>query len=164
MTALYIEPLSAEAFFPFGDVIEVDQRVAQPMNRGMAERYHALATVESYGEQAKTVISLVSSRRYELPHRIELVERHPLGSQSFIPLGDTPFIVIVAEGADVVDVKDLRAFRTNGRQGINYRAGVWHGPLFTPFDAMEFVCIDRDGQGSNCEEFVFSDGQRHISL
>jgi ureidoglycolate lyase len=160
MKSLTVEPLTTEGFFEFGDVIEMDQRTSRPMNRGMAERFHGLATVETYGDKAKAVISLVHSRCYDLPHSIELVERHPLGSQSFIPLDETPFIVIVAPMGDTVDPTRLRAFKTNGKQGINYRAGAWHGPLFTPFDAMNFVCVDRDGEGNNCEEWMFAEAER----
>jgi ureidoglycolate lyase len=153
MKRLSVEPLTAKAFFEYGDVIEMGQQAAQPMNRGMADRFHALSTIEAYGDQAKAVISLIQSRKYKLPHTIEMVERHPLGSQAFIPFNAAPFIVIVAPAGDTVDPDQIRAFRSNGRQGINYRAGVWHGPLFTPFDSMTFVCIDRVGQGNNCEEW-----------
>ncbi len=162
MKTLGVEPLTAEAFFEFGDVIEMDQRASQPMNRGMAERFHALARVEAYGEGARAIISLVNSRRYQLPHKIDLVERHPLGSQSFIPLEDTPFIVVVAPAEDQFDVSRLRAFRTNGNQGINYRAGLWHAPLFTPFGAMGFVCVDREGGGNNCDELEIPDAECRV--
>ncbi len=160
MNSLPVKPLTAEAFFEFGDVIEMDQRASQPMNRGMAERFPSLAKVETYGDKARAVISLVHSRRYSMPHSIELIERHPLGSQAFIPLDDTPFIVIVGPIGDEVDVSQLRAFKTNGSQGINYRAGIWHAPLFTPFDNMNFVCVDRDGEGSNCEEWLIAEDER----
>ena len=162
MKALRVEPLSAEAFSQFGDVIEMDQHTAQLMNRGMAERFAGLAQVEAYGDNARVVISLVHSRCYELPYTIDLVERHPLGSQSFMPLDETPFIVIVAPMGDAVDAADLRAFKTNGRQGIHYRAGIWHAPLFTPFDDMNFVCVDRVGDGNNCEEWVIDEQQRAL--
>jgi ureidoglycolate lyase len=156
MKSLLVKPLTAAAFIEFGDVIEMDQRASQPMNQGMADRYPSLAKIETYGNKAKAVISLVHSRRYNLPHTIDLVERHPLGSQSFIPLDDTPFIVIVAPMGDEVNISQLCAFKTNGSQGINYRAGIWHAPLFTPFDDMNFVCVDRDGEGNNCEEWNIS--------
>ena len=160
MKSLTVKPLTAEAFFEFGDVIEMDQRASQPMNRGMAERFPSLAKVETYADKARAVTSLVHSHRYDLPFTIDLVERHPLGSQSFIPLDDTPFIVIVAPIGDEVDATQLRAFKTNGSQGINYRAGIWHAPLFTPFDDMNFVCVDRDGEGNNCEERMIPEEQR----
>ena len=165
MKPLTIRPLTSTAFFQYGDVIEMDRITAQPMNRGMAERYHALASIETYGDKARAVISLVNSRCYEMPHVIDLVERHPLGSQAFIPLDDTPFIVIVAPSGEQVSTDSLQAFQTNGRQGINYRAGVWHGPLFTPFGDMPFVCVDREGDGNNCQEWHFDDGdQRSIEF
>ncbi|MGB1111345.1 MAG: ureidoglycolate lyase [Gammaproteobacteria bacterium] len=161
MTPLHIEPLTSEAFFEFGDVIEMDPRRSQPMNRGMAERFAELATVETYGEGARAAISLVHSKRYELPHNVDLLERHPLGSQAFIPLDQTPFIVVVATGSDD-HPGELHAFSTNGRQGINYRAGTWHSPLLTPFDAMGFVCVDRTGAGQNCEEWEVPESRRFL--
>lgn len=162
MKPLAVEPLSAESFFEYGDVIEMDQRLSQPMNQGMAERFHALARVEIYGSQAGAVISLVNSRRYDLPHKVSLVERHPLGSQAFFPLDSTPFIVIVASASDEFDPVQLRAFKTNGSQGVNYRAGLWHAPLFTPFDEMTFICVDREGEGNNCEEVQIAEANFRV--
>ncbi len=164
MNALTIEPLTAQAFAQFGDVIEMDPSTSQPMNRGMAERYGSLAMVETLGEKARVAISLVHSNRYDLPHSIEVIERHPLGSQSFIPLDQTPFIVIVAPIGEGLDLSALRAFNTNGSQGINYHTGVWHAPLFTPFDAMNFVCVDRQGPDKNCEERLIEKDCPVISL
>jgi ureidoglycolate lyase len=157
---LKIKPLTAEAFRPFGDVIEIGNNQSQPMNRGMAERFDALGRVELQGEQARAVISLVRSSQYPVPHTVDLVERHPLGSQAFIPLEDSPFVVVVAPAGESVTSDALKAFRTNGRQGVNYRSGVWHGLLFTPFAAMTFICVDRAGEGSNCEERSFPPGQQ----
>lgn len=161
MKTLAIEPLTGEAFFAFGDVIEADQRVSVPMNRGMAERFAELATIETYGDDGKAAISLVESRQYPLPHTIDLLERHPLGNQAFIPLDDTPFIVVVAPSEET-GPGPARAFRTNGRQGINYRAGTWHSPLLTPFGAMSFVCVDRIGTGQNCEENELPESERFL--
>ena len=154
MKTLTVEPLTRQAFAPFGDVIEMHGITPQPMNRGMAERYDALGRVEILGEQAQGVISLVHSRQYQPPHRVDLVERHPLGSQAFIPFERTPFIVIVGPPGESIDSDSLRAFKTNGSQGINYHPGVWHGPLFTPYAEMSFVCVDRAGEGHNCDEVM----------
>jgi len=140
----------------------MDQHASQPMNQGMAERFHALARVELYGSHAGAVISLINSRRYDLPHKVSLVERHPLGSQAFFPLDSTPFIVIVASVSDEFDPAQLRAFKTNGSQGVNYRAGLWHTPLFTPFDEMTFICVDREGEGNNCEEITLREAEIRV--
>lgn len=158
MISLIAEPLTANAFAAYGDVIEMAGHEPMPMNYGMAERYHALATVLT-DQEGHAAISLVKSRRYELPHQIKLVERHPFGSQAFIPLDSNPFIVIVAPAGEQVNPGDVRAFVTNGEQGINYRPGIWHGLLFTPADESRFVCVDRQGPGNNCEEYYFAEEQ-----
>lgn len=150
---LEVVPLGREPFAPFGDVIEFDGRESYPINGGMADRYHALAAVEVGSDDARAVISLVASKKFELPRRIDHLEYHPHGSQAFIPLDSSPFIVVVAPPAPAPDLDALRAFVTNGRQGINYRAGCWHHVLLTPYAAMRFVCVDRDSPDENCIDF-----------
>ena len=150
---LPLETLDREAFARFGDVIEFEGRSAYPINDGMADRYHALARVELGGDDARAVISLVASKKFELPRRVDHMEFHPYGSQAFIPLDTTPFVVVVSAASAEPDVAGLRAFATNGRQGINYHAGTWHHVLLTPYAAMRFICVDRDSPDDNCIDF-----------
>jgi len=150
---LGVEPLSAAAFAPFGEVIEFEGHHSYPINDGMAERFHALARVDTGGNDARAVISLVASNKFELPRRVDHLEYHPHGSQAFIPLDATPFLVVVGAPGEPPEPSALRAFVTNGRQGINYRAGTWHHVLLTPFAAMRFVCVDRDSPNDNCIDF-----------
>ncbi len=147
------QPLSAAAFAPFGDVIEFEGRDSYPINDGMAARYHALAGIDTGGADARAVISLVASKKFELPRRVDHLEYHPHGSQAFIPLDATPFLVVVGAPGDPPDPAALKAFVTNGRQGINYRAGTWHHVLLTPYAAMRFVCVDRESPQDNCIDF-----------
>jgi ureidoglycolate lyase len=86
-----------------------------------------------------------------------MLERHPLGSQLFMPLSADPFVVVVAPPAAVPDREAVRAFLTNGRQGVNYRRGAWHHPLIALAAGREFLVIDRGGPGENCDEFHFRD-------
>jgi ureidoglycolate lyase len=151
--ALNIEPLTSQAFAPFGDVVESEGRDYFPINNGMADRYHALADVELSGERSRAVISLVASRRFDMPRRVDHLEYHPLGSQAFLPLDASPFIVVVCPVAAEPDLGQLRAFVTNGKQGINYRLGTWHHVLLTPYEAMRFICVDRAGPGDNCVDY-----------
>lgn len=151
--SLTVEPLSREAFAPYGEVIEFEGRDCYPINGGMAERYHALAGVETGGADARAVISLVASKKFELPRRVDHLEYHPYGSQAFIPLDAKPFLVVVGAAAGKPDLAALRAFVSNGRQGINYRAGTWHHVLLTPYAGMRFVCVDRDSPDDNCVDF-----------
>ncbi len=149
--SLAIEPLTAAAFAAYGDVIEFEDRDHYPINGGMAERYHALADIELGGTAARGVISLVRSRKFDLPRAVDHMEYHPYGSQAFIPLDSDPFIVVVAAAGERPQAP--RAFVTNGRQGINYRAGTWHHVLLTPYAGMSFVCVDRDAPDENCVEY-----------
>lgn len=145
----------------FGNIIEATGEPFFQIKNGMANRFHALAHVP-VDEQGETVISIVDRYRYPLPHRIEVVERHPLGSQAFIPCDSSPFVVVVAPPDDPLERGRIRAFMTNGKQGVNYHAGVWHGLLLTPYAEMCFLCVDREGPGSNCEERHFSDDEQYV--
>ena len=147
---LQIQPLTRDSFAPFGDVVEFEGNEFFPINNGMADRYHALADVELSGEQSRACISLVASRRFEMPRRVDHLEYHPLGSQAFLPLDSSSFIVVVGAAADEPDLTELQAFVTNGRQGINYHLGTWHHVLLTPYAEMRFICVDRAGPGNNC--------------
>lgn len=157
---LDIEPLTREAFAAYGDVIEFEGSKSYPINKGMAERYHALARVDLEGDDANAVVSLIASKKFELPHRVDHLEYHPRGSQAFIPLDANPFIVVVAAAGPAPDVTALRAFVTNGGQGVNYRAGTWHHVLLTPYAAMRFICVDRDSPDDNCVEFRIPDADQ----
>ena len=149
-----IEPLEAAAFARFGDVVELRDAPTTMINAGRCARYHDLAALD-FAEGGTAGISLFDAPAYPLPHALELVERHPLGSQAFLPMSDAPFLVIVAEDADGIPARP-RAWVTNGRQGVNYRRGTWHGvltPLSTP---ALFAVVDRiGGTGNNLEEHRF---------
>lgn len=154
MTQIRIEPLSAEAFAPFGQVIEMAGAHHYPINAGMTERYHDLARVELAGVHARPLISIFRGQPYALPLPLKLVERHPLGSQAFYPLGQSPWLVIVAED-DAGQPVRLRAFQPSPGQGVNIAINTWHGVL-TPLEvAADFFVVDRGGDGINLEEHHF---------
>lgn len=154
MTTIVIEPLTPEAFAPFGQVIQIEGAQHYPINAGMTERYHDLAKVELAGVHARPLISIFRGQPYNLPLPLKLVERHPLGSQAFYPLSDLPFLVTVAEDAHGTPAR-LRCFLTAPRQGVNIAMNTWHGVL-TPLEQVcDFLVVDRGGDGNNLEEFVF---------
>jgi ureidoglycolate lyase len=154
MANILIEPLSHEAFAPFGQIIQMDGAEHYPINNGMTERYHDLARVELGGVHARPLISLFRGQPYELPLSLKLVERHPLGSQAFYPLSDQPFLVIVAE--DLSGIPDTpRAFLTEPGQGVNIAMNTWHGVLTPLHQVCDFIVIDRGGDGNNLEEHHF---------
>ncbi len=158
MLNLQPRPLTARDFAPFGDVIETEGHTPQDMNYGMALRWPALARIET-DDKGSACIGRVHARKYPLPWQLRIVERHPLGSQAFVPLDEMPFIVVVGAAGDTPQPQQLKAFVSNGRQGIHYRRGVWHGLLLTPFDEMDFLVVDRCGPGDNCEEHRYSEAE-----
>ncbi|EED66314.1 ureidoglycolate lyase [Comamonas testosteroni] len=155
---LSIQPLTAEAFSRFGDVIESAGHAPIQINHGMTERYHALAQVDTGGAEGHALINLFHALPYELPLRLEEMERHPLGSQAFVPLQETPFIVVVAAAGESVQPCDLQAFVTNGRQGVNYHRGIWHHSLIALQASARFIVVDRGGPGHNCDVVAIGDG------
>ena len=147
---LALEPLTREAFAPFGEVIAPDAaRDTFAINDGTARRFHALGTTEALGEGARTVLSWVRAVPRTLPYELAMLERHPLGSQAFVPLDPAiRFVVVVAESPSDAP----RAFLCERGAGVNYRRGTWHHPLIVLDEPGDFLVVDRDGSGANCEE------------
>lgn len=148
-------PLTREAFRPFGDVIEMEGSAHYTINQGFTERFNDLAAVDVVAEGGSTNVSLFLGQPRPSPIVIRLMERHPLGSQIFIPLQDRPWLVLVA--ADVHDFESYRAFAASGRQGVNYAPNVWHHPLLVLDADSRFAVIDRKGPGNNLEEVWFAE-------
>jgi ureidoglycolate lyase len=151
---LTIRPLTREAFAPFGTVIEADPASMRHINGGNTERYHALAEAEAVGEDARVIINLFRGSPRSFPYAVDMMERHPFGSQSFSPIDDRPWLVVVAEDEGGKPGRP-QVFRAGGRQGINYRRNVWHHPLMTLDAVSDFLVVDRLGGGVNLEEFFF---------
>lgn len=152
MMEVFIEPLTPAAFAPFGDVLEAEGRPDTVINQGLCGRFHDLATLDF--QDGRAGISLFRSEARGLPYQLDMVERHPLGSQAFLPMSLDPFLVIAAP--DNGGKPGLpRAFRSQPGQGINFHRGTWHGVL-TPLAAPGlFAVVDRIGPGDNLEEFWF---------
>lgn len=156
MISLVPVPLTRERFAPYGDVIETSARVAESMNDARFERFDNLCDIDLGDGQV--AISVTRCRTpTSLPLRVDMVERHPLGSQAFVPLARTTMVVVVAPPGESVEAGDLRAFVTNGRQGINYHRGTWHMPLIGFEAGQEFLIVDRAAGDSNCEVHEFGE-------
>lgn len=151
-----VETLTKEAFAPFGDVIETQGAERRLINNGTTERFHDLARVEAHGTDARVLINIFRGQGFHLPIDIKMMERHPHGSQAFIPLNGRPFLVVVAEDGGGKPAK-LRAFLALGAQGVNYHRNVWHHPLLALDETADFLVVDRAGREDNLEEFFFSD-------
>ena len=157
MQALHPEPLTREAFAPFGDVIQADGAASRFLiNGGNTERFHDLARLEP-GEGGKVIVSIFRGQPRALPFTVSMMERHPKGSQAFIPLSGRPYLVVVAPPGAMPSVDTLRVFLAAGNQGINYATGVWHHPLLALGAVADFLVMDRSGPGGNCDEVSLPD-------
>jgi len=152
LVRLETEPLSATAFAPFGDVIEIAGRAPRIINDGTCERYDDLAPVDVLANTGRPLISIFKAEPRALPFTVRSLERHPLSSQAFYPLDSTPFLVVVAhDGAGPWPTR-LRAFRAAADQGVSYRRNTWHHALLAIGRTSRFLVVDRGGTGENCEE------------
>ena len=151
-------PITAERFARFGDVIHASPVAKAAMNDSRFERFHDLANIDVAAAGGRTAVSIARCKApTTFPHRVDRVERHPHGSQAFIPLAPFSFIVVVAPAGEAVSAADLCAFVTNGTQGINYHKGVWHMPMIALQAGQEFLIVDRIPAEDNCEEFVLGE-------
>jgi len=145
-------PLTAAAFAPFGDVLDATGAPDRMINAGLCARFHDRATLH-FGT-GRAGISIFQADPRALPYRFDLVERHPDGSQAFIPMSHHPFLIIVAPDAHGPPGRP-RAFLTTPGQGINFHRGTWHGVLTPLHGPGLFAVIDRIGDGANLEEYRY---------
>lgn len=145
------QKLTAANFKLFGDVLETTGRVPEVINQGNTEKFADLADI-SATMGGRVQCSIYHSAAIELPFHIRLMERHPLGSQLFYPLHDRPFPVIVAPADAKPNAANIQAFISNGQQGINLHANIWHHYQLTLGQASDYMVIDRKGPGSNYQE------------
>lgn len=157
MRRLHVEPLSREAFVPFGEVIAATDAAAHfPINGGNTERYHDLAKLDA-GPDGRLIVSIFRGQPRALPFTVGMLERHPLASQAFMPLAAEPYLVVVAPPGASPSASALRAFLAGPGQGVNYHPGVWHHPLLVLGRAADFLVIDRAGAGNNCDEISLTE-------
>lgn len=153
MTTLRPSPLTADAFAPFGEVIEASGDPTMMINRGNCARFHDLSRPVALADGA-VAISVFQAKPYALPLMLDMMERHPLGSQSFVPMSDDPYLVIVAADTGGIPATP-QVFVTNGAQGVTYAANTWHGVLTPIAGSGLFTVIDRVGAGDNLQEHWF---------
>lgn len=154
---LRVRRLTRKAFAPFGDVIDVAGSKHYTINQGFAERFHDLAKIDVTAKGGRPLVNVFRGKPRPMPLRIEMVERHPLSSQAFIPMSPGAFLVIVAKPGKAPTAKDLVCFKTSGSQGVNYARGTWHHPLIALDRRTDFLIIDRGGKGENCDEVFYED-------
>ena len=160
-----IEPLTADAFLPFGDVIDTNRPGATPINQGYADRFGDLARLDTSHGGGRPSLSIYRVRPCTMPFRLRLLERHKFGSQAFIPLSSLAFLVIVGPGVVRPQIDQLRVFRTAPGQGVNIARGVWHHPLVS-LVAGEFLVIERTAPdlALDCKEWPLSAAEVWVHL
>lgn len=156
MDQIAIEPLTREAFAPFGQVLETEGANHFMINEGTTTRFHALSKVET-GEEGRAILSIFRGTCRGFPFPVEMMECHPLGSQAFMPLSAHDWLIIVAE---TPEPEALRCFRATGNQGVQYARGVWHHPLLVLAPEQNFLIVDRDGPGENLREVTLSQSRK----
>jgi len=155
---LIAQKLSRENFAAFGDVIETEHAHHYTINAGWAMRYHDLATLDLAQQGGQPCLSIFRALPRPTPVKLQVMERHHFGSQTFVPLSGKPFLVVVArQGAAPTSPNDFFIFVTNGRQGINYKPGVWHHPLLAIKATSDFLIVDRKADTDDCDEIDIAD-------
>ena len=154
MQEIKLEPLTAEAFADFGTVMDKDASEKRMINEGTTERFHALAMADTESRGGRTILSIFRGQPREFPYKITMMERHPLGSQSFFPLSNRPWIALVARDEDGLP-GEPRAFRVPADIGVQYARNVWHHPLIAVGGVSQFLVMDREGAGDNLEEIGY---------
>lgn len=143
--------LTRENFAPFGDVIEVSDKAKNfSINDGFTQRYHDLAQVDVTENNGRTLINIFRSTPLGQPVSIKMMERHPLSSQAFIPMGAQPYLVVVAPKGEL-DITKIEVFLASANQGVNYHKGTWHHYCLALHQVSDFIVVDRGGAGENCD-------------
>ncbi|MEK1886831.1 MAG: ureidoglycolate lyase [Phyllobacterium sp.] len=156
IASLGVVPLTRAAFAPYGDVIQAIGAQMRPINGGTTQRFHDLANIDVTGEGARVLVNIFRGQSFAPPIDIKMLERHPLGSQAFMPLQDRPYLAVVAVDEGGRPGTPV-AFLCKGNQGVNYARNAWHHPLISLEAESDFLVVDRGGEGNNLEEFFFAD-------
>ena len=152
-----IKPIKVtkDNFSDFGDVISSKNIKPININAGYAKRFDDLANINTLKDEGKTIVSIFSSLKRNFPMEIDMMEKHPLGSQAFMPMINTTFLVFVAPQGDLPEINKIQSFIIPPKKGINYNPGIWHFPLISTEDT-DFLVIDRKGNGDNLIIHQFS--------
>ena len=150
MMEIIIKPknITKENFVKFGEVISSNKVEPISINAGYAKRYNNLANIDISKDKGEVIVSIFSALKRSFPMKIDMMEKHPLGSQAFVPMKETIFLSFVAPPGDVPEINKIQSFIIPPKMGINYKPGIWHFPLISTEDT-DFLVIDRKGSGNN---------------
>ena len=140
--------ITRKSFSKFGELINTKNKRPISINNGYAKRFHDLGKINTSSKKGNPIISIFSAKKRNFPMKIDMMEKHPLGSQAFIPMKETTFIVFVAPRGKKPDVNKIKSFIVPKQTGVNYKPGIWHFPLISNKN-MNFLVIDRKGKGNN---------------
>ena len=145
-----IEPIliTKKNFAKYGDMISTKDIKPLEINNGYAKRYDGIANLNTSSDNGETTISIFSALKRNFPMKIDMMEKHPLGSQAFIPMKETTFLSFVAPSGESPEISKIQSFIVPPKTGINYKPGIWHFPLISTEDT-NFLVIDRKGDGNN---------------
>ena len=154
--SLAIKPktITKENFKKFGDMITTKDIKPLEINEGYAKRYDGIANLDTKKENGESTISIFSALKRSFPMKVDMMEKHPLGSQAFIPMDDTKFLIFVAPRGKKPDTNKIQSFVVPKQTGVNYNAGIWHFPLIS-MKNMNFLIVDRKGKGNNLVIYKF---------
>ena len=150
MTEKIFKPvkISKENFTNYGDLISTNNVKSIDINNGYAKRFDNLANINTSKDQGKTIVSIFLALKRNFPMKIDMMEKHPLGSQAFIPMKETTFLAFVAPQNNKPEIEKVESFIIPPGIGINYKPGIWHFPLIST-ENMNFLVVDRQGPGNN---------------
>ena len=140
--------ITSKNFKKYGELISTKKIEPININNGYAKRFNNLCKINTSLKKGTTIVSIFSAKKRKFPMRIDMMEKHPLGSQAFIPMDETKFLVFVAPKGKKPNIKKIESFIVPKQTGVNYKPGTWHFPLISTKN-MNFLVIDRKGKGSN---------------
>ena len=140
--------ISRSNFAEYGDLISTSDINPMDINAGYAKRFDNLANLNTLKNDGKTIVSIFSALKRAFPMKIDMMEKHPLGSQAFIPMKETTFLCFVAPPGEFPQINKIQSFIIPPQTGINYKPGIWHFPLIST-ENTNFLVIDRKGKGKN---------------
>lgn len=164
------EPLCREKFGLYGDILTTNNSEMKIINNGFAQKHYDLCAVDSRKNNGLSAVHIYVAKKREFPLNINMLEKHPHFSQVFIPRSQKPFLVVVALGVDKPDLSTLKAFITDGDEGVHYKRGVWHFPLISLEENEQFIVIDRtdcnikENKIEECIEYSITDTEIQLLL
>jgi len=145
------QPLTAEAFAPFGETF------TRPSQVGRLDPHLLL---QNRRPGARAMVTLIRVSPKQVPIEVTMLERHPHSSQTFVPVQVARYLIVVAPklSGGGPDLARVQAFVAAGNQGVNYHVDTWHHGLTALDQEGEFaVFMWNDGSDADTEFLPLSD-------